>query len=217
MIDAVAAARRRQVLAVLQDRTAPVPERELATCIAAIEGEKPPVEVTSEEVASIRTDLHHVHLPRLEAASLVERDADGATVTTTGHPALDDPSFQQLVGADADDWDAVVASIASRRRRTVLAVLADREEPMACEDLAAAVHRRGRHVDHPSTAVEDVRASLHHSHLPKLDDAGLVSYDADEGTAVYEGHPRLPTEWFERAPEESPRFAVAAARKLSDV
>jgi DNA-binding transcriptional ArsR family regulator len=220
---AVAVRRRRLVLSVLQDRTSPVSERELATQLVAIEGEKSPVDVTREEVATIHADLVHAQLPRLEAASLVARDTDEGTVTTTDHPALDDPHFQEIVETDADGWDAVVANLARPQRRTILAVLEDRDgslddrdEPMAVADLAAAVRGRETGDESPADASTDVLASLHHVHLPKLERAGLLAYDADEGTVTYEGHPKLDETWFDPGPDETPRPVLTVARDSPD-
>ncbi|WP_436909235.1 DUF7344 domain-containing protein [Halosimplex marinum] len=41
----------------------------------------------------------------------------------------------------------------------------------------------------PNESVDhgDVRVGLHHVHLPALDAAGLVAYDADAGTVTFEG------------------------------
>jgi DNA-binding transcriptional ArsR family regulator len=241
---AVAVRRRRLVLSVLQNRTSPVSERELATQLVAIEGEKSPVDVTREEVATIHADLVHAQLPRLEAASLVARDTDEGTVTTTDHPALDDPHFQEIVETDADGWDAVVANLARPQRRTILAVLEDRDgsledrddsledrddslddrddslddrdEPMAVADLAAAVRGRETGDESPADASTDVLASLHHVHLPKLERAGLLAYDADEGTVTYEGHPKLDETWFDPGPDETPRPVLTVARDSPD-
>ena len=224
----IAVRRRRLVLAILQDQTSPLSERELATHLVAEEGEKSLVAVTSEEAAEVHADLHHVHLPRLTAASLVERDSEAETVTTTNHPVLDDPQLKMIIEADEDGLDAVLANLASQRRRTVLAVLADSDGPMSREDLATAVRRKAE-ADSQRTSVEpggngstNVLASLHHVHLPNLDETGLVTYDAEEGTAVYEGHPVFETEWFEtewleREPDGTPLPVVTAARESSDV
>ena len=116
ILGAFAVRRRRLALAILLDRMSPVAERELATHLAAKEGEKPLVAVTSEEVAEIHADLHHVHLLRPAAASIVERDPGAGTVTTTNHPALEDPHLEAIVGADEANWDAVLASLDSQRR-----------------------------------------------------------------------------------------------------
>lgn len=82
-----------------------------------------------------------------------------------------------------DLFDVLVES----RRRTVLAVLTDRRSPMAVETLARAVAER-EHDDismAPSeSAVEDVHVTLHHVHLPKLDESRLVDYDRNERTVA---------------------------------
>lgn len=69
---------------------------------------------------------------------------------------------------------------AAERRRTTLAILADRTDPIDLENLAAAVATREHDAGLPDDeAVDRVAASLYHVHLPKMDGAGLVDYDPD--------------------------------------
>lgn len=63
--------------------------------------------------------------------------------------------------------------LADDQRRTVLAVLSERADAIAVDELASAVARRS---DDPATA-RTVAARLHHVHLPVLDEAGVVDYD----------------------------------------
>lgn len=60
----------------------------------------------------------------------------------------------------------------SARRRHVLAIVAGREEPIALEDLAALVAEREGGVD-----ATDLATTLHHVHLPKMVNAGVLEYD----------------------------------------
>lgn len=66
--------------------------------------------------------------------------------------------------------------LAVDRRRHVLDVVAGREEPIGLDALAAAVLECEHGVD-PSDA-DDVATTLHHVHLPKMVDAGVLAYDA---------------------------------------
>ena len=81
------------------------------------------------------------------------------------------------------DWPTVAGGpqplfevLAVRRRRIVLSVLAEREPPIDVGTLGQAVAERERSAPDEQT-VHHVRMSLHHAHLPKLADAGLVEYD----------------------------------------
>jgi len=68
--------------------------------------------------------------------------------------------------------------LASEHRRAVIDVLADRPRPMDLEELAVAVSERdpgGDHVGRDRAA--RMAVSLHHVHLPKMDDVGIVDYD----------------------------------------
>lgn len=190
--------RRRRVLAILLDRESPVAEEDLAIHLAAAEQGQPLVDAVAEDVQSLRIDLAHVQLPALDDAGLVERDEADATVTTTNHPAFQDPMFASVVETEANGWDDVLASLASERRQIALSELEDRDVPMARADLACeiAACETDEGADPDSETVADLLASLHHVHLPKLDDAGLVEYDTADGTVAYVGHPALDEDWL---------------------
>jgi len=67
----------------------------------------------------------------------------------------------------------------SERRRAALEVLRDETAPVDLDELAPAV--AARETDSKSldeSFVERVRISLHHAHLPKMADFGVVDYDA---------------------------------------
>lgn len=61
--------------------------------------------------------------------------------------------------------------LAHPRRRQILAALLDRSTPVTVPELAERSQERSR---------EEVHSTLRHVDLPKLADAGLVEYDADE-------------------------------------
>ena len=74
--------------------------------------------------------------------------------------------------------DAVLRVLSDESRRRIVALLACRNDLSTLDDLAAAVAARG---DDPEDASIDAetraRTELHHRHLPKLADAGLLTYD----------------------------------------
>jgi len=80
----------------------------------------------------------------------------------------------------------ILDALADHRRRSVCEVLADADrEFLSLEDVAERVAGRetGR------VEASQVRVGLHHVHLPKLDNAGLLEYDHDANAVHYEGDP----------------------------
>lgn len=92
----------------------------------------------------------------------------------------------------------VMDALAHPRRRATMAALADREPPVPLDELAAAVvaaEARGPDAGDPTTdggwvpdagaarragfddPEREVAVALYHAHLPRLDDAGVVSFD----------------------------------------
>lgn len=67
------------------------------------------------------------------------------------------------------------------RRRHALFVLADHVGPIDLDELATAVAEREAGVDaDEAEVVASVATTLHHIHLPKMAEAGVVEYDATE-------------------------------------
>lgn len=89
------------------------------------------------------------------------------------------PVFDEVVEREspADDQlspDVAFDLVGAARRRYVLYHLFENREETSIETLAEAVARREGTLDH-----ERIEMSLRHAHLPKLEDAGLVSLDSE--------------------------------------
>ena len=177
----------REILAVLSEAPAPLTEGELAERVAAsraagTDGEADP--------AAVESTLRHVHLPKLAQVDLVAWDRPGATVSTTDHPLHDDAQFHSLLAAEPEHWERAVTVHSDERRRATVAALDSRTGPVTREELAREVADADGDVS-PSQARE-VAVQLHHIHLPKLDEAGVVEYDADAGTVRRTGEATIP-------------------------
>lgn len=73
----------------------------------------------------------------------------------------------------------------SERRRLALAVLEEQSGVVDLECLAATVAAHETDADSPGEeTVNRVEVSLHHSHLPLMDDLGVVSYDTDSNAVT---------------------------------
>lgn len=95
------------------------------------------------------------------------------------------PTLQSAAADIAVDVDLLFDALTSPRRRYVLAHLQQAESALALSDLATDVAHW--ELDSETASVpEDTRkaiyVSLHHVHLPKLADAGLLTYDQETET-----------------------------------
>jgi DNA-binding transcriptional ArsR family regulator len=192
---ALAHERRRDALRVLDSLTRAEPA-ELSTYLAATAADEPPWEITEEAARKVQTTLEHVHLPIMEEAALIEREDGG--VTTTSHPVLEDPMLDHVLEHEACDWDAILTSLADEHRRIVLGTLVRTDGPTDWTTLATEV------AGHADATVEEVLVTLHHVHLPKLEDAGLAASDADARTATYDGDTALDEEWLVADQDDTP-------------
>jgi hypothetical protein len=69
---------------------------------------------------------------------------------------------------------------ASTQRRLVLDILKDRADPVELEGLAVTVTRRDDNLDSgDEETVKRVKTTLHHVHLPKMADFGVLDYDVE--------------------------------------
>lgn len=92
-------------------------------------------------------------------------------------------------------YDALLDLCRDQRRRVVLVTFAEERRTLTMRDLTNAVLANDRHVSITEASDEDreeMRCSLHHLHLPKLEAAGLIEYDPEREMAE-------PTERFDRA------------------
>lgn len=193
---------RRRLLGILFDRRPDsMTRRDLASQFAREENSL--ADDPDQEVRQASADLHHDHLPKLEAAGLIDRDVDRGTVAITDHLAFRDPGIVDAIGneweGDPESLDALFGALADGRRRTILDVLSHQFQPIHTETLAREVGADERDVaEHevPATDVEAILVSLRHVHLPTLADAGLIEYDPDDRTVSYEGHPELRVPWM---------------------
>lgn len=180
--------RRRHTMAVLLARSTPVTERELASELAE---STPAGSGRAVSRGEARINLRHVDLPKLADAGLLSwNEADG-TVTSCDHLALDDTTLERVIETEAGRVDGPATNVLNQRRRTVLAVLESRNGSRDRAELAGEVAAREAEGEPSTEAVEEVAVRLHHVDLPKLDEAGLVEYDADDGT-VSRVYPRPP-------------------------
>jgi hypothetical protein len=95
--------------------------------------------------------------------------------------------------AEFEALNSILDALAHHRRRRTIRILQDADGTVSLAALTAEVARQERtakgHMGRPD--LKRVKASLHHVHLPRLDDAGLVrySYDDDPKQAVFTGPP----------------------------
>jgi hypothetical protein len=75
--------------------------------------------------------------------------------------------------------DAALDLLSNRRRRYVLYYLREQGGTVSLDELAEQVASWESDEDE-SPSVERVLADLHHCQLPRLDEAGAVSFDADD-------------------------------------
>lgn len=81
--------------------------------------------------------------------------------------------------------DDIYSMLSNRRRRLVLDYLRETEETVSVRDLSRAVAAMENGIDREELTYKQrkrVYTSLHQTHLPKLDDVGVVVYDRDRGT-----------------------------------
>lgn len=185
--------RRRRVLDILLGYSRPARESELAAELADHQTDSSGTD--EQPLKAIRTDLYHVQLPALEAAGLLEWDRDSGFVDTAEHPIYDDSRFRQFVAADAD-LEALVDALTHERRRRLLAALDANDCSMEESSLTRAV------AADLEGSENEVKISLHHVDLPKLEDAGLLDRETDGEGVVRLTPSEIEREWFETLREE---------------
>ena len=105
------------------------------------------------------------------------------------------PSIEEISGSSGRErsvsTDTILSAVASEHRRAILTALANApEETLEYEALVTRVADQVR--DDGPKQVSDghrqrVRIALHHTHLPKLEEARMVDYEAEAGDVRFDG------------------------------
>ncbi|WP_225741162.1 DUF7344 domain-containing protein [Halorussus halophilus] len=112
-------------------------------------------------------------------------EATNGVSSVSEHDSLETPEI-----------DVLLEALADQQRRCILEQLVEADDGVATfSELIDRVLATSRG---PNGSRERVATSLHHRHLPKLADAGLVEYDARSETARYRGD-AVTEQWLELA------------------
>jgi DNA-binding transcriptional ArsR family regulator len=178
------------VLAAIRGRPAALSEQAIATVLAATEHDVGFDAVTDDQRQVMLTTLRHSQFPKLESAGLVEFD-DHGRVSLTDAPALADDGVVSAaldLPGDPASKDATFEALASEMRQTAIELLrADGETTVS--QLATELARD------TEASETDVTVALHHRHLPKLVDLGVVSMGPDGEQVTFEGLPVSVENW----------------------
>lgn len=97
----------------------------------------------------------------------------------------------------APSLDLVFDLLSVRRRRYALYHLADQDDGIATfDELVDSIHTREDEGGDDNRL--QIQTALQHVHLPRLEDAGILEYDARSDTVRYWEQPTL-EEWLEHA------------------
>lgn len=96
----------------------------------------------------------------------------------------DDSAANEDDSGGSPSLDEVLTLLSDRYRRHALACLDGLPEPVTIESLTD--HVAGREFQQPPDKVSmltrtQIATDLHHSHLPRLEEAGIIAYNTDEG------------------------------------
>lgn len=98
------------------------------------------------------------------------RDMVGQNMTSTPEPLSTDTAFELL---------------ADEQRRRALRLVAEEDGPLTVDQLVDALLADTAHSADSDTTRDQLEISLHHTHLPKLHDAGVIEYDPQRETIRY--------------------------------
>lgn len=99
-LDLCRAERRRIVLATLAGRAQQVSLADLAATVVEHERHARPTAAADEALTRVESSLHHVHLPKLAAAGVVDYDADRRLVEPTAQFERGEPHLSAILDAD---------------------------------------------------------------------------------------------------------------------
>ncbi|GAA5053759.1 hypothetical protein ACFFQF_28715 [Haladaptatus pallidirubidus] len=99
-----------------------------------------------------------------------------------GHPIGDR-------GTTTEQITLLYKMLADHRRRALLRCLRNTETPLAVSTLVTKLTQSDDR--EPSNRTTDTAITLHHIHLPKLADTGIIEYDQSDQQATYTAPPQV--------------------------
>lgn len=169
---------RRRILQVLHENPGILSTEDLAEQLIADSDDATPADT---ERLQIR--LHHVHLPKLAEYGLINWDKQEQAVSTPNRPVHEPAGFRELTKGSSEE--AAPRPFTDDRLNAVLAIIEYGQRPPAREALARRLAQQEFEGQPTESRVKDISVELHHKHLPKLAEAGLIEYNVDDGTVEY--------------------------------
>ncbi|TYL40087.1 hypothetical protein CV102_00455 [Natronococcus pandeyae] len=165
--------RRIRLLEVLRSGESPFTLTELTGAVARQEADD---EADGQLYHEVRISLVHNHLPRLAEYGILEWDDE--TVVLEDDTPLPLRDLSRLLER-CDAQDRLLEVLVHPVRTQLYSILRERERPVSVDRLASELAtREAGSLSDP----EEARISLHHSHLPAMDDVGALEFDRESGT-----------------------------------
>lgn len=175
--------RRISILIALSEHGGSLSVPKLARNVSASERGMSVGNISHREERPVLTSLRHTHLPALASRSLIEWQPGSDTVILSAEDSAPQLS-ENLRHAEPSSSVRHLRTLSHPRRRLIVDVLSRRDGSISVEELGHSIAARERGISGTSpsnTAIDRVRISLVHSHLPALSAAGLIAYDEKDG------------------------------------
>ena len=90
--------------------------------------------------------------------------------------------FYRSVTETADEFNTLLELCQEQHRRIILAVLATEKRPLTVNELTKAIVKHNHHtpvIELSEDESRQIRTSLYHMHIPKLEELSLIEYDQE--------------------------------------
>jgi hypothetical protein len=182
--------RRRVVLDYLRDHETPASLGSVTDYVASVQNGVDVDEVSTQERKRVYVSLFQTHLPKMADQAALRFDNDEGTVACAERTELFIQYLDLYQESNVDISPGTLFNTLKRRRcRLVIQYLSDDGGPVGLTDLSVFV--AARKFDVAESDVTDqqkkrVYISLYQTHLPKLDDVGLVNFNATADRMIVE-------------------------------
>jgi DNA-binding transcriptional ArsR family regulator len=164
--------------------------QDLVAEISSVENNKPREKLSDTEIERVRIPLIQTHIPILTHHNIIEYDIETSEISE-GKKFDEALSLIQdtyeIIGIDWDaypelDETALFDLLSSSRRRNIIRILQSEQSPIQFTNLVENVAAKENNVPVSELTSKDRKryyVSLYQTHVPKLEEAGLVDYDQE--------------------------------------